>query len=71
MGNLSGIYLFSLSFDVPSDKATLVAIHQNKIKRIFDLKKGYKWTHLQNRNRVTDVENKVMITKGEREGEIN
>ena len=39
MGNLGGIYLFSLSLDVPSDKATLVAINQNKIKRIFDLKK--------------------------------
>ena len=39
MGNLGGIYLFSLPLDVPSDKATLVAINQNKIKRIFNLKK--------------------------------
>ena len=29
MGNLGGIYLFSLSLDAPSDKATLVAINQN------------------------------------------
>ena len=28
------------------------------------LKKGYKRTYLQNRNRVTDVENKLMVTKG-------
>ena len=29
-------------------------------------KKWYKCTYLQNRNRVTDVENKPMVTKGER-----
>ena len=27
-------------------------------------KKDYKWTYLQNRNRVTDVENKLMATRG-------
>ena len=32
-----------------------------------DLKK-YKSTHLQNRNRVTDIENIFMVTKGERGG---
>ena len=26
--------------------------------------KGYKWTYLQNRNRVADVENKLMVTGG-------
>jgi len=32
-------------------------------------KKGNKWTYLQNRNRVTDVENKLVVTSGEsREG---
>ena len=30
------------------------------------LKKGYKWTYFQNRNRVTDVENKLTVTKGEK-----
>ena len=30
-----------------------------------NLKKWYKWTYLQNRNWVTDVENKLMVTKGE------
>ena len=28
-------------------------------------KKWYKWTYLQNRNRLTDIENKLMVTKGE------
>ena len=31
---------------------------------MWDLKKWYKWTYLQNRNRVTGVENKLMVTKG-------
>ena len=30
-------------------------------------KKWYKWTYLQNKNRFTDIENKVMVTKGESE----
>ena len=28
-------------------------------------KSWYKWTYLQNRNRLTDIENKLMVTKGE------
>ena len=31
-----------------------------------NLKKWYKLTYLQNRNRLTDTENKLMVTKGER-----
>ena len=31
----------------------------------------YKCTYLQNRNRLTDIQNKLMVTKGEVEGEIN
>ena len=27
------------------------------------LKKGHKWTYLENRNRVTEVENKLMVTR--------
>ena len=34
---------------------------------MWNLKKWYKWTYLQDRNRVIDVENKLMVTKGERE----
>ena len=28
------------------------------------LKKWYKWTYLQNRNRLTDLENELMVTRG-------
>ena len=31
---------------------------------MWNLKKGYKWTYLQDRNRGTDVENKLMVTRG-------
>ena len=33
------------------------------------LKKWYKWTYIQNRNRFSDIENNLMITKGKRVGE--
>ena len=33
------------------------------------LKKVYKWVYLQNRNKITDVENKFIVTKGERGGD--
>ena len=36
------------------------------ITYMWDLKKWYKWTNLQNRNRLTDIENKLMVTKGEK-----
>ena len=39
------------------------------ITYMWNLKKGYKWTYLQNRNRLTDSENKLKVTKGERWGE--
>ena len=39
------------------------------ITYMWNLKKWYKWTYLQNRNRLTDLENKFMVTKGERWGE--
>ena len=29
----------------------------------------YKWTYVQNRNRPTDIENKFMVTRRDREGE--
>ena len=31
-------------------------------------KKCYKWPDLQNRNRITDSENKFIVTKGESKG---
>ena len=36
------------------------------ITYMWNLKKWYKWTYLQTRNRCTDIENKFMVTKGER-----
>ena len=35
---------------------------------MWNLKKCHKWTYLQNRNRLTDIDNKLMVTKGERGG---
>ena len=34
------------------------------IAYMWNLKNWYKWTYLQNRNRVTDVENNLMVTGG-------
>ena len=34
------------------------------ITYMWNLKEGYKWPYLQNRNRLTDIENKLMVTKG-------
>ena len=34
-------------------------------------KKNIRWYHLKNRNWVTGIENKLMITKGEKERKIN
>ena len=31
----------------------------------WNLKNWNKWTYLQNRNRLTDIENKLTVTKGE------
>ena len=35
------------------------------ITYMWTLKKWYKWTYLEDREIITDVENKVMVTKGE------
>ena len=39
------------------------------ITYMWNLKKWHKWTYLQNRNRLTDIENKLMVTKGKGEEE--
>ena len=41
------------------------------ITYMWNLKKWYKWAYLQNRNRLKDIENKLMVTKGESGGGIN
>ena len=38
---------------------------------MWNLKKKHKSTHLQNKNRLTDIENKFMVTKGKRRVVIN
>ena len=38
------------------------------ITYMWNLKKWYKWTYLKSRNRLTDIENKLMVTKEERWG---
>ena len=34
------------------------------ITYMWNLKKWYKWTYLWNRNRLTDLENEFMVTRG-------
>ena len=41
------------------------------ITYLWNLKKEYKRTYLQNRNRLIDIENNLMVTKGEGGGGIN
>ena len=41
------------------------------ITYMWNLEKGYKWTYLQNTSKVTDVENKLMATRGWGGGGIN
>ena len=35
------------------------------ITDMWNFLKRYKWTYIQNRNRATDIEYKLMVTKGE------
>ena len=39
------------------------------ITYMWNLKKGFKRTYLQNKSRFTDFENKFMVTKGDRWGQ--
>ena len=38
------------------------------IAYMWNQKNWYKWTYLQNRNRLTDLENELMVTRGEGSG---
>ena len=40
----------------------------SNITYMWNLEKWYKWTYLQIRNRLIDIENKLMATKGEKRG---
>ena len=60
------------NMDGPRDYHTKWSITYRKrqisydITYMWNLKKWYKWTYLQNRNRLTVEENILMVTKGER-----
>ena len=54
--------------EVKSDRERQISYD---IAYMWNLKKLYRWTYLQSRNRVIDVENKLMVTKGERGRGIN
>ena len=38
--------------------------HMKDKYHLYESKKGYKWTYLQNRNKLTDIENKLKLPKG-------
>ena len=54
-----------LEIAIPSEVSQT---EKDKYHMISLLKKMVQGTYLQNRNRVTDVENKIMVTRGERGG---
>ena len=49
------------------DKYCMIS-HMGGIKKKYI---WYKWTYWQNRNRLRDIENKLMVTKGEKEQRLN
>ena len=55
--------------DKPGDYYTIWSKSEEDkymILHIWNIKKLYKWTYIKSRNTPTKVENKLMITKGER-----
>ena len=70
MGLIQDVYVNYLA---PLEIIILSEVSQRQISYdityMWNIKKWYKWTYLQNRNRPTDIENKLKVTKGERGGE--
>ena len=62
--DLENIILSEVS-QTEKDKYYMIPLIKTNI--ICGIKKWYKWSYLQNRNRLADIENKLMVTKGERE----
>ena len=58
-------------FDISVDLTLYHRINVLFFKGLISQKNFHKQTYLQKRNRVTDVENKLMVIKEESEGEIN
>ena len=58
----------------PGDYHT-TGIKSDRVRQIYDitymqnLKKLHKWSYLPNRDKLTDLENKLTVTKGEMLGE--
>ena len=50
-----------ISNEVVQTKTNIIGFHL-----YVKSEKWYKWTYLQNRNKLTDLKNKLMVTKGER-----
>ena len=50
------------------DATDIIIITKDRydITYMWNLKKWYKWTYWQSRNRLTDLENKFMVTKEEK-----
>jgi len=63
------IHSFSDSFPILSERKS-EREKQIYITYMWNLKKKYKWTYIQNRNRLTDVE-KLMVTRRQEWGEVN
>ena len=65
------------NMDVPRDYHNKLSKSDRERQILYDItysgifKKWWKWTYIQNRNRPTDIENKLMATKGETGGGIN
>ena len=61
--------------DGPGDNHTKWSKSERERQMPYDItymesKQWYKWTYLQNKNRLTDIENKLMVIKMERGGYI-
>ena len=53
----------------PSGRCGKKTIKGGQLYQYMNLKKLCKWTYLQNRKKLTDIENKLMVTKGEQREE--
>ena len=74
--NLIGNWVICSEMDGPRDYHTKWSKSDRErqiyaMAYMWNLKNCYKWTYLQNRNRLTDIENKLMVTKGKGEGGLN
>ena len=68
-GNLSQLHLYNEDdSQIEKDKYQMITYKWN-LKKKKKIHRNSRRMYLQNRNRPTDIENKLMVTKGESEGE--